>query len=165
MSQANFRSISVTLALCITLMLTTNAGAQQTFRDSIEQAQTLIRSGVRQILHDELMLTEEENEAFWPLYDEYSAELAEVSDAYISVVSEFVDRYQAADLSDDDANRLLDHSLQIQANVLEIRQRYLPRFREILSGIKVARFYQLENKVRAEVDAALALAIPLADPR
>ena len=31
--------------------------------------------------------------------------------------------------------------------------------------IKVTRFFQLENKIRAEVDRALALAIPLADPR
>lgn len=165
MRQANFRSISVTVVLCISMMLATNVSAQQTFRDSIEQAQTLIRSGVRQILRDELLLSEEEGDAFWPLYDEYSDELAEVSEAYISVVSEFVERYQAADLSDEDANRLLDQSLEIQMTVLKIRQRYLPRFREIMSGVKVARFYQLENKVRAEVDAALALAIPLADPR
>ena len=165
MRQANFRSISVTVVLCIAMMLATNVSAQQTFRDSIEQAQTLIRSGVRQILRDELLLSEEEGDAFWPLYDEYSEELAEVSEAYISVVSEFVERYQAADLSDEDANRLLDQSLEIQMTVLKIRQRYLPRFREIMSGVKVARFYQLENKVRAEVDAALALAIPLADPR
>jgi len=165
MSQANVRSISVAITLCITMMLSTGVSAQQPFRDSIEQAQTLIRGGVREILHQELLLTEEESEVFWPLYDEYTAELAVVSEVYVSVVSEFVDRYQAADLSDDDADRLLDQSLEIQMTVLKIRQDYLPRFREILSGVKVARFYQLENKVRAEVDAALALAIPLADPR
>lgn len=165
MSQAKFRSTSAAVILCITLMLTTNVDAQQTFRDSLEQAQTLIRSGVRQILLDELLLTEEESEAFWPLYDEYGAELAKVSESYVSVMSEFVDRYQAGELDDESADRLLDDSLEIQMGVMEVRRDYVPRFREILSGVKVVRFYQLENKVRAEVDAALALAIPLADPR
>ena len=80
-------------------------------------------------------------------------------------MSEFVDRYQAGELDDESADRLLDESLRIQMNVMEVRRDYVPRFREILSGVKVVRFYQLESKVRAEVDAALALAIPLADPR
>jgi hypothetical protein len=165
MSQTNFRSTSAAVVLCITLMFTTNVDAQQSFRDSLEQAQTLIRSGVRQILQEELLLTEEENEAFWPLYDEYGAELAKVSESYVSVMSEFVDRYQTGELDDKSADRLLDDSLEIQMSVMEVRRNYVPRFREILSGVKVVRFYQLENKVRAEVDAALALAIPLADPR
>jgi len=33
-----------------------------------------------------------------------------------------------------------------------------------MSSIKVMRFYQLENKISAEIDAALAVMIPLADP-
>jgi hypothetical protein len=164
MSQANIRSISVTVALCITMICAMNVGAQQTFRDSIEQAQAQIQSGMRQILHEELLLSDEESEAFWPLYDEYRADLAGISDEYVSVVSEFVDRYQAGELDDEAADRLLDESLKIQLSVVEIRQDYVSRFREILSGVKVVRFYQLENKVQAEVDAALALAIPLADP-
>ena len=165
MSQTNSRSTSAAVVLCVTMLFATNVSAQQTFRDSIEQAQVLISNGVRQILHDELLLTEEEGEAFWPLYDEYRADLADVSESYVSVMSEFVERYQAAELDNANADRLLDESMKIQITVLEIRQSYIPRFREILSGVKVVRFYQLENKVRAEVDAALALAIPLADPR
>lgn len=165
MSQANLRSTSVAVVLCMTMMFATTVSAQQTFRESVEQAQVLIRDGVRQILRDELLLTEEESEAFWPLYDEYSADLAKASESYVSIMSEFVERYQAAELDDTNAVRLLDESMKIQVAVMEIRQSYIPRFREILSGVKVVRFYQLENKVRAEVDAAFALAIPLADPR
>jgi hypothetical protein len=147
------------------MICATNVDAQQTFRDSIEQAQAQIQSSMRQILHEELLLSDEESEAFWPLYDEYRADLAGISDEYVSVVSEFVDRYQAAELDDEAADRLLDESLRIQLSVVKIRQEYVSQFREILSGVKVVRFYQLENKVQAEVDAALALAIPLADPR
>ena len=48
---------------------------------------------------------------------------------------------------------------------LDKRRSYVPRFGEAMSDVKVMRFFQLENKVQAEVNAALALAIPLADPR
>jgi hypothetical protein len=39
----------------------------------------------------------------------------------------------------------------------------VPRFREVLPVLKVARFYQLENKMDAEIDAQLALVIPLVE--
>ena len=90
--------------------------------------------------------------------------MLKIGERYIALVSEFVDRYQAVDLSDEDADRILDAFFEIQMEISKLRQRYLRDFRKILSGVKVMRFYQLENKVRAEVDAAMALAIPLADP-
>ena len=141
-----------------------NLEAQQSFRDSMVQAQKLIRSGTRQILKDELHLDEQEQAAFWALYDEYDAELRKIGATYIDAVTEFVDLYQAGALTDDNADRLLDTYFDIQLAITQLRQGYLGEFREILSGVQVMRFYQLENKVRAEVNAALALAIPLADP-
>ncbi len=165
MSQANFRALSTVLLMCVAMMLTTTVQAQPSFRDSIVQAQKLVRSGTRQVLEEELMLNEEEWAAFWPLYDQFRAEMLTIEEQYIDLVSEFVDRYQAGELTDEDADRLLDAYHDIQMDALQVRQRYVRHFRKIISGIKLLRFYQLENKVRAEVDAALALAIPLADPR
>jgi hypothetical protein len=40
----------------------------------------------------------------------------------------------------------------------------LPTFKKSLPALKVARFYQLENKIEAEIDAQLALAVPLIEP-
>ena len=164
MSQAIFRSISAAVALCLMMTYATDLEAQQTFRDSIVQAQQLVRSGTRRILVDELMLDDTEKAAFWPLYDEYEVEMLKIGERYIALVSEFVERYQAVELSDADADSLLDAFFDIQIEISKLRERYLRDFRKILSGVKVMRFYQLENKVRAEVDAAMALAIPLADP-
>lgn len=165
MSQLNIRPISIAIILCIALMLTTNAGAQTSFRDNIVHAQELVRGGTRQILEDELMLSDEEQATFWPLYDKYEADRSQIAEKYIDLVSEFVDRYQAGELTDDDADRLLEAYLGIEMDALKVRERYVGRFQEILPGIIVMRLFQLENKVKAEVDAALALAIPLADPR
>ena len=54
---------------------------------------------------------------------------------------------------------------EVQQAILNKRQDYMKRFGKVMSGIKVMRFFQLENKVQAEVNAALAVTIPLADPR
>jgi hypothetical protein len=53
----------------------------------------------------------------------------------------------------------------VELAILDKRRGYVSRFGAFLSPVKVMRFFQLENKVEAEVNAALALVIPLADPR
>lgn len=133
--------------------------------EKIRQAQAMIRSEFRQILRDEMMLTEDEKRTFWPLYERYSAEMRVINDRYLQIVAEFVKRYYDNDLTDDDAIRLMEKHFEVQIQVLQHRQKYFTEFVKIMSGIKATRLYQLENKVQAEVDAALAVAIPLADPR
>jgi len=163
MSQAILRSIAFVFSLCVGLSLSVPANAEQSFRESIIEAQQLVRDSTRLSLKEELRLGQQEAAAFWALYDKYDAEILVIENRYIDLVSEFVEHYQSGGLSDEDANRMLDASLKIQADVLAVKQDYVEQFREVLSGVNVVRLYQLENKVRAEVDAAMAVAIPLAE--
>jgi hypothetical protein len=133
--------------------------------DKIRQTQALVQSEFRQILQEEMLFTDEERAAFWPLYERYSAEKRLINDKYLANLIEYVDRYYGGDLTDEHASRLMNSYFDVQLAILDKRRGYVARFGEFLSPIKVMRFYQLENKVNAEINAALALAIPLADPR
>ena len=149
------------------LALPAAAPAQQgdDIRNSVEEAQSLIRETLRETLREELMLTDEEWQAFWPIYGGYEEERIAIADRYNEILIEFLKRYNAGALTDQDANRLLDGYLDIKIDTHRLRKRYANRFRKVLPGIKVTRFYQLENKVQADVDIVLARAVPLADPR
>jgi hypothetical protein len=131
----------------------------------IRETQALVAKEFRQILREEMMLTEQESKAFWPLYERYSAEKRAINDPYLAGLIEYVDRYYAGDLSDEHAERLMKTYFEVQQAILKKRHEYVKKFSEVMSSIKVMRFFQLENKVQAEVNAALAMTIPLADPR
>jgi hypothetical protein len=62
------------------------------------------------------------------------------------------------------ASQLVDDYLAIRSDILKIQKKHLRQFRRALPARKVARFYQLENKMNAEMDAQLARVIPLVDP-
>ena len=136
-------------------------GASQ---EQVEAARALVREGARQIVRDELVLTAEEKEKFWPLYDKYRAEILVVEDAYVDLLRGFLQQYYGYSLTESDAKEYTDMYFDIQSDRLKIRKKYLRRFRKILPNITVMRLYQIENKIRAEVDAALAITVPLADP-
>ena len=133
--------------------------------DKIRQTQALVQSEFRQILREEMLFTDEESAAFWPLYERYSAEKRAINEKYLASLIEYVDRYYAGDLTDKHASRLMNVYFDVQLASLDKRRSYVARFGKFLTPIKVMRFYQLENKVQAEVNAAMAHAIPLADPR
>jgi hypothetical protein len=155
-------------AIAVVLLLAAVPAAAQDAADvgaKIRETQGLIASEFRQILREEMLLTDEESKAFWPLYERYSAERRVINEPYLAGLIEYVDRYYNGDLSDEHANRLMNTYFEVQQAILKKRQDYMKRFGEVMSGIKVMRFFQLENKVQAEVNAALAVTIPLADPR
>ena len=167
MSQIVGRLFRIVLAVSVFCMIAANAQdpeSERSFKDSLEDARVLIRDGARQLLNEELMLTDGEKEKFWLIYNRYDAEMDKLTTRYIDLVDRYLQLYYDAALTDQDANELLDEYLEIQIAMLQVRQRYLQQFRRVMPGIKVARFYQIENKIRADVDAVLALVVPLADP-
>ena len=164
MSHLTQRAIAL-LLLVAGASLSTLAQEGESVGDKIRQTQALVQSEFRQILREEMLFTDEESAAFWPLYERYSAEKRVINEKYLASLIEYVDRYYAGDLTDEHASRLMNVYFDVQLEILDKRRGYVARFGKFLTPIKVMRFYQLENKVQAEVNAAMALAIPLADPR
>ena len=162
MSHLIHRAIAVVLLLAAVPALAqegADVGAK------IRETQALVAKEFRQILREEMMLTEAESKEFWPLYERYSAEKRVINEPYFAGLIEYVDRYYNGDFSDEHAERLMNTYFDVHKAILVKRQEYVKKFGAIMSSIKVMRFFQLENKVQAEVNAALAVIIPLADPR
>ena len=82
--------------------------------EKIRQTQALVQSEFRQILRDEMLFTDEESAAFWPLYERYSAEKRAVNERYLASLIEYVDRYYAGDLTDEHASRLMNVYFDVQ---------------------------------------------------
>lgn len=156
------RAIAVALLLA---MLPAFAQEGADIGAKIRDTQALVAKEFRLILSEEMMLSDAEAAEFWPLYERYSAEKRVINEPYLAGLIEYVDRYYNGDLSDEHAARLMGTYFEVEQAKLKKRQDYVKKFGNVMSDIKVLRFFQLENKVQAEVNAALAVTIPLADPR
>ena len=75
------------------------------------------------------------------------------------MIQDYADAYE--NMSDPAAKKLLEESLAIDEVGLKLRQAYLPKFRQVLPEVKVARYFQLENKIQAALYYGLAAEIPL----
>ena len=155
-------------AIAVVLLLAAVPASAQESADvgaKIRETQALVAREFRQILLEEMMLTDQESKEFWPLYERYSAERRAINEPYYAGLIEYIDRYYNGDLTDEHAERLMNTYFDVQQALLKKRHEYVRKFGKFMGNVKVMRFFQLENKVQAEVNAALALTIPLADPR
>jgi G:T/U-mismatch repair DNA glycosylase len=158
---------STVLALALLaggLALPSLASAQvnPTFSDlneAVEEARTIIQSERKQLVSQGLALTAEEGAAFWPVYDKYMLDMKAASDLRVKVITDYAANY--ANLTDPVAKQLITDSLKYQEKVLKIRKGYLGKFRKTLPEVKLARFYQIENKLDAITNFVLADQIPL----
>jgi hypothetical protein len=135
------------------------AGSQETPSDNMQVVVEKIRADKKLFVAENMQLTDAEAKAFWPVYKQYQDELFLLRKRTAKLIQDYADAYE--NMSDPAAKKLLDESLAIEEVGLKLRQAYLPKFRKALPEVKVARYFQLENKIQAALYYGLAAEIPL----
>jgi hypothetical protein len=107
-------------------------------------------------------LTEAEAKNFWPLYEEYQQELYKINDQIAMTIVDYAKEYTANTLTDAKATQLLDQYITTEEAETKLKRAFVPRLSKVLPGRKVARYMQIENKVRAIVKYEIAGEVPLA---
>jgi hypothetical protein len=120
------------------------------------------RAERKAVVGQNMDLTDAESKAFWPLYDEYEGKMDRIEDRHIREIKEFAGHYQT--LTNGDAHKKLDEVMAISESRLNVQRDYIPKFRAALPDIKVTRFFQIDNKLRALVQCQIAQIVPLAQP-
>jgi hypothetical protein len=127
--------------------------------DNLDVMRDKLRADKRLVVAEALALTEKEAQAFWPVYNAYQSDMIAHYDRILKLLDTYAGAYKS--MTDPVATQLLGEFLSLQKNYLNIVTSYVPKFQRVLPPKKVARLYQLENKIRALVDYQLAQEVPL----
>ena len=155
----NVKSKAALILTGLVLIWVFSASAQNTSADNMQLVIEKIRADKKLFIAQNMQLAESEAKAFWPVYEAYQDELFLLRARTLKLLSDYGAAYD--NMSDDTAKRLLDEYMAIEALGVELRQTYLPRFRGVLSDVKVVRYYQIENKIHAALMYELGATIPL----
>ena len=127
--------------------------------DNMAIVREALRAEKKVLIAENMGLTESEATAFWPVYEEYQNEMKVIGDRMVKLIENYAATHKV--MTDDTAGKLLKELLAVQADRVKLQEKYLPKFEKVLPMTKVARYYQLENKVRAVVEYDIASQIPL----
>ncbi len=127
--------------------------------ETVAMLRTMAALEKKVVIADALELSRAEDTAFWPIYNQYSAEKGKINGRLIKVINDYAKTYDR--MTDSVARSLVDDHMAVQQDLLKLRRKYLRKFDKALSPIKVARFYQIENKLDAIIAFDLATEIPV----
>ena len=120
-----------------------------------------VRSQKKQIVAANMDLTDAEAEKFWPVYDRYTADLSKIYDSKMAIIGEYLDSYKT--MTGDQAESYIRRRAATEEDVMQLRIKYVPEFRKVLSGRQTALFFQIEWRLDLMINLQLAQA-PLIDP-
>ena len=127
--------------------------------DEIASVRSVAQSDRKTIVDHAMQLTPQESTAFWPVYNKYREEVTRVNDQLVKVITDYA--AQRDTLTDAQANKLVTDYLAYEQSALDLRKKYLKQFTAVIPITKVARFYQIENKLDVVQRLGLASEIPL----
>lgn len=141
----------------------TTASSTKANQSSLDQDVALLRQDVRskkkQLIAANLTLTDTEATKFWPVYDQYTAELTKLGDQKYALIKEYAQGYGT--LSNEQALSLINRSLALDEQIAQLRMKYVPIVNKVLPGTKTATFFQMDRRISALLDVQLASQIPL----
>jgi hypothetical protein len=120
-----------------------------------------IRADKKLVVAANMQLTEEEAKGFWPVYDAYQQDLQGINKRIGATIRNYASAYNKGQVSDEAAKKLINEAIAIEEAEVKLKRAYVPKLEKVLPGIKVARYLQIENKIRAVVRHDLAAEIPL----
>jgi len=133
--------------------------AQEKPADNMQLVREKIQTDKKLFIAQNMNLTESEAKVFWPVYENYQKDLAKLVDKTVKLVENYAANYQT--MTEEAAKELINGYLVIEGERVTLMKSFLPKFRKVLPEKKVARYYQLENKIDAVVNYGLARQIPL----
>ncbi len=128
----------------------------------IELLRKDVRSLKKQVIAANLDLTDKEAEKFWPIYDQYTADLSRINDTKVALIKDYARNYTT--MTDEQAEAYVRGRAAVDESVNRLRLKYFPVFHRVLSGKTAATFFQIEWRISLMIDLQLASQMPLIQP-
>jgi hypothetical protein len=149
--------------LLLSFLFMGQAQAQEAAQMNMEILKEKVKADKKLLVANNMNLNDAEAKTFWPLYDGYQKELDQINQKLGATINAYAEAYNAGkgDISNDQAKKIMGDALAVEESEVMLRKSYAAKLGKDLPAKKVARYLQIENKIRALVKFELAAQIPL----
>ncbi len=138
----------------------TPALTQDKAADNMQILREKVKADKKLLVATNMELTESEAKGFWPVYEGYQKDLGAINQRIIKLIESYAADYRANTLTDEKAKKLIDELVAIEQAEAGLKASSVPKLSKVLPQKKVARYLQIENKIRAAVKYELAAQVP-----
>ena len=135
------------------------AAQDQAAWTAVQKLQADVRNDRQALVAENLPLNEAEARAFWPVYNQYAADLGKSGDRKASLIAAFAANFDSMD--DTKAAAFMKDYLSMEEERVKVRKKYAEQASKVLGAQKAARWMHIETKLDAIINLGLSSEIPL----
>ncbi|HEY6412418.1 MAG TPA: hypothetical protein VIX42_01945 [Edaphobacter sp.] len=135
-----------------------NTGRPMT-EDDIAVLRQDVNTERTEIITRNMSFTEEQSKAFWPVYRDYAHDQQGIGDQRIALITDYAANHDRID--DAQAESYIERALKLEEDNLNLRRKYLPRFKTAIGARQTAKFYQVDNRLNLLTNVQLAALLPI----
>ena len=136
--------------------------AQEASDANMEILKQKLKADKKLLVANNMELSDAEAKKFWPLYDAYQKELEQVNQKLGQTIRDYAEAFNKGSIPDNTAKKLLGDALSVEEQETKLKRTYAEKLEKALPYSKVARYIQIETKIRSLIKMELAQQIPLA---
>jgi len=133
---------------------------KKNIEEYIELLRENVWEGKAQLLGVVLQLDADEAAKFWPIFDEYNAELAKLHESMRANIETYTREY--SQLTDEKADQVVKAALDHRKQQNELLARYYERVKKALGAVTAARFLEIEQQLLLIIELQLLSSLPVA---
>jgi len=151
----------IMLAVAAIIMCVTPAFAETAQNTNIQILIDKAKADKKLLIATNMNLTDQESKDFWPYYEGYQKKLEQINGHMGGIINEYADAYNKGSVPDELAKKIINEALKTEGAEVIMRREYAEKLTKVLPATKVARYLQMETKIRALMRYDLAENIPL----
>ena len=156
--------MTIRLILCVftgIFLLAAPAFAEPPSDTNMEILKEKLKADKKLLIASNMDLTDAEAKQFWPMYDDYQKDLEGINKQLVQTIKEYSDAFNKGTISNDTAKKLLNEALTVEEQEVKLKRASAEKLGKVLPATKVARYIQLETKIRSIIKFEMAQQIPL----
>ena len=156
--------MTIRLILCVftgLFLLAVPAFAEPSSDTNMEILKEKLKADKKLLIASNMELTDAEAKQFWPMYDDYQKDLEGINKQLAQTIKEYAEAFNKGTISNDTAKKLLNEALMVEEQEVKLKRANAEKLGKVLPANKVARYIQLETKIRSLIKFEMAQQIPL----
>jgi hypothetical protein len=143
------------------LLATAPVFAQSASDTNMEILKDKLKADKKLLIASNMDLTDAEAKQFWPVYEAYQKDLEAVNKQLGKTIQDYADAFNNGMIPNDTAKKLLNEALSVEEQEVKLKRSYADKLGKALPATKVARYIQMETKIRSVIKYEMAQQIPL----
>lgn len=147
------------ITLLVASLLALNVFAQS--QTETELINTFLKAEKKAIVAENMLLTDENAEAFWVLYDAYTTEREALMKDRTAVLEFYIEEF--TDITDDQVDNVMSSSFSARKAETKLMQKYYKKMKKEVGPKVATRFYMVEEQIQLIVRVAIWESLPMVD--